>query len=158
MYEREWYAENASGVHQLGHHALLGQLAPSVLVLVEIEAHRAQDMRRLGELDIGILDHLDAVSPRIEKVEKGSRHQLAAGRFDPVAHTRPVVDDEPEMAAPVLVRFADLHHVDELVAELDKGVARPFCPELEVEDLAVEIERLIDVADLDRDVVDADEP
>ena len=54
--------------------------------------------------------------------------------------------------------LADLAQVDELVAELDKGVARPFGPEREVKDLAVEIESLVDIADFERDVVDADKP
>src|SRR6516164_4147503 len=142
---------------RLRHHAFLGQLAPCTLVLVKVKAHRAQYMRRLSELDIGIFDHLDPITPRVEKVEKGPRYQLAAGSLDAGAHARPVVDDEPEMAAAILVRVSDLHHVDELIAELDKGVARPFCPELKIEDFAVKIEGLIDIANLDRDVVDADE-
>src|SRR6516165_11747732 len=142
----------------LRRHALFGQLAPGVLVLVEIEAHSAQYLRRLGKLDIGIFDHLDAIAPGIEKVEEGSRQQLAAGGLHPRAHARSIVNDEPEMAAPILMRIGALHHIDELVAELDKGVACPFGPELEVEDLAVKIEGLIDVTDLDRDVIDADEP
>jgi hypothetical protein len=31
-------------------------------VLIEVEAHRAQYVRRLDELDIGIFDHLDPIA------------------------------------------------------------------------------------------------
>ena len=115
-------------------------------------------MRRLGELDVGVFDDLDPIAPGIEKVEERTRHQLPTGSHDPLAHARTIIDNEPEVTAPVLMRLGDLHHVDELVAELDEGVARALRPKLEVEDLAVKIESLVDVADLDRDVIDADEP
>ena len=52
---------------------------------------------------------------------------------------------------------AALHQVDELIAELDKGVTRPFRAQGEVEDLAVKGKGLVDIADLEGDVVDADE-
>src|SRR6516225_3658647 len=103
-----------------------------------------------GALVNWIFDHLDPIAPGVEKVEERARQQLAARGLDPPAHARTIVDDEPKMAAPVLMRVGGLHHVDELVAELDKGVARPLCPELEVEDFAVKIEGLIDITDLDR--------
>src|SRR5271166_2537162 len=61
------------------------------------------------------------------------------------------------MPAPVLMRGGAFHHVDELVAELDKGIARPLRSQGEVEDLAVKGKGLIDVADFERNVVDADE-
>src|SRR3954464_11404336 len=62
------------------------------------------------------------------------------------------------MAEPILVRRRGFHQVDELIAEFDKGVARPFAAEREVEDLAVEVESLIDVADLKGEVIDTDKP
>ena len=34
------------------------------------QAHAAQYVRRLGELDVVVADDLDAVAPRIEEVEK----------------------------------------------------------------------------------------
>ena len=48
--------------------------------------------------------------------------------------------------------------VDELVAHVDEGVALALAAQCEIEDAAVPLERFIDVADLDRDVIDADEP
>src|SRR5689334_9255900 len=62
------------------------------------------------------------------------------------------------MATAILVRGWRFHEVDELIAELDEGVTRPFAAERKVKNLAVEIERLVDIADFKRDVVDADKP
>jgi hypothetical protein len=62
------------------------------------------------------------------------------------------------MATAILVRGRRFHEVDELIAELDEGVTRPFAAQRKVKNLAVEIERLVDIAHLERDVVDADKP
>ena len=53
------------------------------------------------------------------------------------------------MAAPILVRRRAFHQVDELIAEFDKRVSGTFAAERELEDLAVEVESLVDVADLE---------
>jgi hypothetical protein len=50
-----------------------------------------------------------------------------------------------------------LRERDELVAHVHEGHAAGAAAELEVEDAPVEGERLLDVADLEGDVVDADE-
>ena len=47
---------------------------------------------------------------------------------------------------------------DELVADVDERHPPGASAELQVEDAAVEAERLVDVVDLERDVVDADKP
>ena len=57
-----------------------------------------QHLRRLGELDIRVFDHLDAIAPGVEKIEKPTRQQLAAGGFDPGPHARPIIDDEPTVS------------------------------------------------------------
>ena len=62
------------------------------------------------------------------------------------------------MAVDVAVFGADLRQVDELVAHVDEGVGLALAAQLEVEDAAIEGERLLDVADLDGDVVHADHP
>ncbi len=51
-----------------------------------------------------------------------------------------------------------LHEREELVADVDEGGALRTASELEVEQSAVEVECAVDVVDLERDVVDADEP
>src|SRR5437762_7239982 len=117
-------------------------------------------MGRLGELDVGVLDDLDAVAPGIEKSEEGAFDHRRAGRLGALLHTRAVVDDKADMATLDAARFAVRHprHVDELVPHVDKGAALAPAAQVEVEELAVPVERLVDVADLDRHMIDADQP
>ncbi len=75
------------------------QLAACVFVLAKVEVHATKYMRRFGELDVGILDDLDAVAPRVEEIEKRPRQQPGAGRFCESPHARPVVDDQTDMTA-----------------------------------------------------------
>jgi hypothetical protein len=56
------------------------------------------------------------------------------------------------------VRRVGLHKIDELITELDECVAGAFPSQPEIEDLAVEFERFVDIADFECNVVDADEP
>ncbi len=114
-------------------------------------------MRRLGELNIGVFDDFDPVAPGVEKIEKRSGQQFAAGFLDERAHCRAVVDDEPEMTAPVVVRVAALDKVDELIAELDEGIAGAFGAQREIENPAVKRQGLLDVADLERNMVNPDQ-
>src|SRR5262245_46780718 len=86
---------------RLRRHALFRELADRLLRLAEVEAHGAQHMRGLGELNIPVFNHLDAIAPRIEKIEERPRQEPPAGGLDAGAHARPVIDDEPEMTAPV---------------------------------------------------------
>ena len=52
---------------------------------------------------------------------------------------------------------AAFHQRDELVADLDERGAVHPAAQRDLEDLLVERERLVDVVDLERDVVDPDE-
>src|SRR6267154_5921011 len=72
----------------------------------------------------------------------------------------PVVDDKPDMAAldSALLVIRHPRHVDELVAHVDERAALAAAAQVEIEDLAIPVERLVDVADLDRHMVDADQP
>ena len=54
--------------------------------------------------------------------------------------------------------LAPLLESNELVAEIDEGHGVALAAQLEREEPAVERQRLIDVADLDRNVIDADKP
>src|SRR5258708_6457930 len=64
------------------------------------------------------------------------------------------------MALLLAVRLVVRHprDVDKLVAHVDKGVALALAAQGEIEDARVPFQRLVDIADLDRDMVDADEP
>src|SRR6516165_1544888 len=123
---------------------------------------RSQPIARItcGALVNWILEY-STTSTRLPQGSRKSRKGPGSS-LPPAASTRERTLERSSTTSPKWRRRSScgsaVHHVDELVAELDKGVARPFGPEREVEDLAVKIESLIDVADLDRDVIDADEP
>src|SRR5947207_1387008 len=72
---------------------------------------------------------------------------------------RPVVDDKADMPPldPGLLVVGHARQIDELVAHVDESGAFAAAAQIELEDLAVPVQRLVDVADLDRDMVDADQ-
>ena len=141
-------------------HALIGEFALRLLVLVEREPHAAQDMRRLGELDVRVFDDFEPVAPWIEEVEERTLDHACAGRLGEFDDARTVIDDKADMAALDVLSCGPVHqrHVDELVAHVDEGVALALAAQGEIENPPIPVERLIDVADLDRDMIDADQP
>src|SRR6266446_2662429 len=61
--------------------ALRPQLRERPLRLFELEAHRAQYLRRLRELHVAVADHLHVVPPRVaERAVRRARHRDARGR------------------------------------------------------------------------------
>src|SRR6185312_9612206 len=71
-----------------------------------------------------------------------------------------IVDDKADMALLLALDgvIGDQRHVDELIAHVDEGVALTLAAQREVEDPAIPGQRLVDIADLDCDMVDADQP
>jgi hypothetical protein len=61
------------------------------------------------------------------------------------------------MPPAILVRRPGFHQRQKLVAHVDEGLAIAAPAQGEAENLAVEGERLVDVADFERDVIDADQ-
>jgi len=60
-------------------HSLIDKLFCRLCVLRQIcKSHPAQDVRRLAELNVFISNDLNAISPRVEKVEKPSGQRLDA--------------------------------------------------------------------------------
>src|SRR5215469_15826050 len=127
--ERKVIGWNRSGVGMrrsiasvdVGRHALVGQFAPCLVRLVQPEAHAAQHMRRLGELDVAVGHDLHAVAPRIEEIEERPVEQLTARRHDKFAHRGAVIDHQAEMPRAVAMLAADLRQVGELNAHVDEG-------------------------------------
>ena len=74
-----------------------------------------------------------------------------------VAHLLDVVDHQAEVAAVVGRLLPALADGEELVAHVDERHAGHAAAELEAEQAPVEVECGVEVADLERDVVDADE-
>ena len=98
------------------------------------------------------------VAPRVAEVERGWKRDLHAGRLQLSAQRVLVVDDEPEVTVGVGRLRSSAREREELVAHVDErhrlaGAAA----QREVEEAPVPGERLVDVADLERDMVDPDE-
>ena len=112
---------------------------------------------RLRELDLVVLDDLDAVAVGVEEVETPAREDLGAGRGERAPRRLLVVDDEPEVPGAVRRLRAALHQRQELVADVDERRTCGATAQAQLEQAAVELERALEVLDLERDVVDADE-
>ena len=52
-------------------HAFLGKLALRLFAFGQVQSHAVQDLRRLRKLNVGVIDDLDPVAPRIEEVQDG---------------------------------------------------------------------------------------
>ena len=129
----------------------------ALLRLAEVsEAHAAQNVVGLRVLDVGVGGDLDPVAPWIQEVEEPSVEKLHPHLGQGPAHERLVVDRDAEV--PVVVRRLPtaFGEVDELVAEVDEGGVLAAAGDIELEEPSVEVERLVDVTDLQGDVVDAD--
>src|SRR5206468_3282582 len=97
--------------------------------------------------------------PRVDEPQPARRHDLGADLLQRAPHSLLVVDDEPEVAIVVAALRARCAQREELVAQFDERHVGPSAAaELEGEDSPVPLKRLVDVADLQRDVVDANEP
>ena len=94
------------------------------------------------------------------KSRKRTFDKARAGGFRQFDDAAAVVDDKAQMPLLDAVDRVVGHqgHVDELVAHVDERVALALAAQREIEDTPVPRQRLIDVADLDRDMIDADEP
>src|SRR5262245_41037320 len=76
-------------------HTLVGQLLECLGALAELgEAHAAQHMGRLAELNVLVSHDLDAIAPGIEEIEKAPRQRLYPGGGQRLAHRLLVVDHE----------------------------------------------------------------
>jgi hypothetical protein len=119
------------------------------------QPHAAQHVRRLGELDVVVANDLDAITPRIAEVEERSRQHLDARFRERTADGILVVDDEPEMATAVRRLFASFLKGKELVAQVDERHILVLPAKLELEYPRVERERFLDIAHLERNVIEA---
>src|SRR5262249_18510862 len=110
----------------------------------------------LRELDVVVADDLDAVAPWVEEIEEAPRQHLDAGFPQGAAHSLLVIDHQSEVPTVIGGLPAALLKGEELVAEVDeRGVVAPAA-QLEIEQPTVEFQRRVDVADLDRHVIETD--
>ena len=98
------------------------------------------------------------VAPGVAKVEPTAGQDLGAGLHEGGAGGLLVVDHEPEMTGIVGRLCAALREGDELVPDVDECHSAHPAPQLDLEDLPVEVQRLVEVVHLEGDVVEADQP
>ena len=109
----------------------------------------------LGELDLVVLHDLDTVAARVANVEEAARKHLDACFLERAARCLLVVHDEAEVR--LLGARPSFEQGEELVAHPEKRRARDARDLCGLEEVGVERDRLLDVVDLERDVVDPDE-
>jgi uncharacterized cupin superfamily protein len=97
------------------------------------------------------------VPPGIEEIEAAAGEDADAGLIERAPSGFEIVDDEAEMPMRVGLLGAAGGECDELVAHVDEGHAPPASAQSEVEDPSVEVERLVDVAHLESDMVHTDQ-
>ena len=97
------------------------------------------------------------VAPGIEEVEAAAGKDAGAGLLQRVAGSFEIVDYEPDVPMRVGLLGAASRQRDELVAHVDEGHAPPAAAQREVENPSVELEGLVDIADLHRYVVHTDQ-
>src|SRR6185312_4240909 len=120
------------------------------------QPHAAQDVWRFGELNVFVADDLHAVSPGVEEIEERARQRLDACGRQRCTDSILVVDHEPEVSALVGRLGPTLLQREKLVAEVDESRSFARAAQLEIEETAIECERLADIADLEGDVVHSD--
>src|SRR2546423_727220 len=119
------------------------------------QPHAAQHVQRLGELDVVVADDLDAIAPRVEKVEKPAGQRLNARVSQRFADCVLIVDHQSKMAPVVSALGTALLEREELVAQIDEGRGRALTPKLEIEQSTVKSQSLFDITDLESDMVEA---
>ena len=116
----------------------------------------------LGELHVGISHDLDVVAPGVDEVEVPIRRGHAGGLGR--GHHGAAVHDQAAMALRVGCLRAAADERQELIAQVDEGhdhaalVVLVGAPQVEFQHVPVEAQSLLDLADFQGDVVQADEP
>ena len=96
--------------------------------------------------------------PKGQKVEKASSQRLDPHLSQGPANRLPVVDHESNVTAVVSGLRATLLQGEELIAKIKKGGGFASATEFEVKQSAVKRQRLVDIADLERHVIQTDGP
>src|SRR5215469_12719963 len=115
-------------------HALVAKLLHRPLVLGKVrQSHAAQDVWRLGELNIVITDDLDAIAPRIEEIEKRPGQRVHARVRQGATDGLLIIDHESKMTAIVRGLPAPLLESQELITQIDEGRGLAPAAQLEIE-------------------------
>src|SRR5262245_47916417 len=109
------------------------------------EAHSAQHVVRLGELDVLIGCDLDPISPGIEEIEKRTSQQLNTHVFQRAPDQVFVVHRDTEVPALVGTLVSALCKIDELIAEVNEGFGLAAVRDLELEEAPIKVQRFMDI-------------
>jgi hypothetical protein len=143
------------GNELFGRHALLGRFVSCALVLLQVrEAHATQDIGGLGELDIRVVNDLYAVAQGSRKSRKGPSSKRTPAAWSALRAATLYRRRQDRMTAIVGRLFATLLERDELVAQIDEGHGVALAAQLEGKESTVERQRLFNVGNLKRDVVE----
>ena len=124
-----------------------------MIFLETFEAHTAQHVGRLRELNRGVVNQFDAIAPGVEKILKRTGQQRNSHLLELVEDRLAIVDHQTEMAF-VVGRLAPASgKVQELIAEIDKCHRIATAAQLEIEPGAVKFERLVDITHFEGNMV-----
>ena len=118
------------------------------------QPHAAQHVWRLGELDVLVADNLDAVAPRVEKVEKRGWQWLYPRVSERLTDGILVVDHKPKMTLIVSRLSSAFLQCKELVAQIDESRSGALAAKLEIEQSTAESQSLLNITDFQRYVVE----
>ena len=128
-------------------------------LLYAIQAHASQDTGRFRELDVAVIDDLDVVAPRIVEVKRSRWLNSNPGLQHRPSDRFHVVNDEAKVPRTVGRLRAAARQRDELITDINEShPPASATTELEIEEPPVPVQRLIEIADLQRHMVDTDEP
>src|ERR671925_2114814 len=120
----------------------------------EAHAHTFEHVRRLSELNVVIGNDFDPIAPRVAEIQ-ALVDALNAEFFERPSNRLPVIDDKTEMALVIrTLRLAETQ-LDELIAEIDEGVVIALAAQGKVEYRAIKLERSVQIADFQDDVIDS---
>src|SRR5215211_1946993 len=139
--------------------SFLTQFLSCLLCLRQLlEAHALEDLGGFGELDLGVVHDLPVVAPRVEEIQAPARHDLHPHLLERPPDHPPVVYHHPYVPVIVGGGVLSFDERDELVSCVYECHPGSASPQLDIEEAAVELERLIYVPYLEGDVVEPDEP
>src|SRR5262245_37055670 len=122
------------------------------------KTHRPKDVGCFAKLNVLVANDFDPIAPWVEKIEKSARQCLNACVGKGLADRLLVINDEPEMPSIVAGLPSPFMQGEELIAEIDEGGTCTFSPKFEVKQAAIKYESLLNVADLERDMVETYRP
>lgn len=154
-------AESVSSAHGLFWlHPFVSEFTKSSVGLFEArEAHAAENMLCFRELDILVGNDLEAIPPRIVEVESTGRNPLDITFVKPSLDDGRIINNKADVTVGItsgqgLFGFSE---GEELIAHVEEERRLGLTAEIELEDRGIEVERSVEIADFERDMVDAHE-